>query len=308
MAGTKTYTDKNVVATSLLVSISDVLLNLIVALITGSRVILAQAFQGFSDLTTAAILYTGVVRSKRKADAKHPLGYGREIFFWVLIAAMFMFIGTGLITLFIGIQQIILAEELDTTWLALFMAMFGLTTNFYAFRKSLVRMHRNIGRRSLWRQFRDSSMIETKATFIVDFLGTTSAALGLVSLLLYALTGNARFDGAGSALVGLSMMLAAVFLVLDVRDLIVGKAVPLSIIRKIRSATLKHEEVEEILDLRTLYLGSSNIMILMEVHLNENLRTNQIEKLIDAIRRDIQARVPHAYHLQIEVETPDSEL
>jgi divalent metal cation (Fe/Co/Zn/Cd) transporter len=160
----------------------------------------------------------------------------------------------------------------------------------------------------MWRVFRSSPLIETKATFIVDFLGTVSAVFGLVALTAYQVTGYVQFDGIGSVLVGLTMMIASVVLVLDVRDLIVGKSVPDEITRKIRSTTLKHREVEEILDLRTLYLGSEKILILLEVHLNENLRTNEIEHLLDSIRISIKNEIPQAYHLQIEVETPDNEL
>lgn len=283
------------------------LLNLLVALITGSRTMLAQAFQGLSDLTTAAVLYAGVIRSRKQPDANHPLGYGREIFFWVLVAGMLMFIVTGSLTLYFGAQQILEPGVIDRTGLAFAMLSFGLITNAYAFSKSFRRLHRHT-RTSLWRQFRDSPMIETKATFIVDFLGTASALLGFVALGIYVITGDVRFDGLGGVLIGVSMMVAALVLVFDVRDLIVGKSVAPWVVKKIRAATLRHPEVEEILDLRAIYLGSSKIMVLLEVHLHESLTTNQIERLIDRIRADIQADVPHAYHLQIEVETPDGEL
>jgi len=308
MISKKRLTDTNVVGTSLIVSVSDVVLNLLVSLITGSTAVLAQALQGISDLTTAGILFAGVTRSKRLPDKAHPLGYGREIFFWVLIAGMFMFIGTGLFTLYVGLRQVLDPGIIENVWLAFAMLSFGFLTNFYAFQKSFRRLHHRASSHSMWRQFRDSPMVETKATFIVDFLGSLSAAFGLVALFTYVVTGDVRFDGLGGMFVGVSMMIAAVILVLDVRDLIVGKSAPNWIVKKISSATLSHPEVEEILDLRALYLGSSKIMVLLEIHLNENLTTNEIEKLIDKIRVDIKKKVPHAYHLQIEVETPDNEL
>ena len=303
----KKYSDSNVVGTSLIVSVSDVVLNLIVGLFTGSTVIIAQSLQGLSDLITAAILFVGVKRSRKKPDKKHPLGYGREIFFWVLLASVLMFMGTGLYTTYLGLGQIINPGEINNIGIGYIMLTFGLITNYYAFRKSNIRL-RGRKRVSTWRVFKSSPLIETKATFIVDILGTISAIFGLVAVTLYAVTGFVQFDGVGSVMVGLTMMIAAVVLVLDVRDLIVGKSVPIEITRKIRSTTLKHEEVEEILDLRTLYLGSEKIMILLEVHLNEDMDTNGIEHLLDEIRLSIKTKIPQAYHLQIEVETPDNEL
>ncbi len=303
----QTYSDTNVVGTSLIVSVSDVLLNVLVGVLTGSTVVFAQSLQGISDLLTAAVLYTGVRRSKRKADKKHPLGYGREIFFWVLIAGVVMFIGTGFITLNLGIDQFTNPGEIDSVYIAFIMLTFGFLTNLYAFRKSVKRL-RGRQRKNIWRVWRGSSLIETKATFIVDFLGTASAAIGLTALGLYALTGDVKFDGLGTMFVGITMMIAAVVLVLDVRDLIVGKAVPDNINRKIRSSAMSHKEVEEILDLRTLYLGSEKLLVLLEVHINDQMTTNQIEHLIDRIRAKIRKEIPQAYHLQIEVETPDDEI
>jgi cation diffusion facilitator family transporter len=303
----KKYSDYNVVGTSLVVSVSDVVLNLIVGLFTGSTVIIAQSLQGLSDLITASILFIGVKRSNKIADKKHPLGYGREIFFWVLIASVLMFMGTGLYTSYMGIKQIINPGEITNIGIGYVMLTFGLLTNYYAFQKSNVRL-RGRKRKNIWIIFRSSPLIETKATFIVDFLGTVSAVFGLFAITAYLLTGNVQFDGAGSVLVGSTMMIAAIVLVLDVRDLIVGKSVPDDINRKIRNTTLKHKEVEEILDLRTLYLGSEKIMVLLEVHLNENMNTNGIEHLLDNIRLSIKKEIPEAYHLQIEVETPDNEL
>ena len=57
--------DVRVVLTSFVVSIFDVALNLLVALVTGSTVMLSQALQGLSDLITGGILFMGVKRSKR---------------------------------------------------------------------------------------------------------------------------------------------------------------------------------------------------------------------------------------------------
>lgn len=307
MSETK-LSEKNVVGTSLIVSISDVGLNLIVGLITGSQSVIAQSLQGLSDLMTAIILYAGVLRSARKPDRKHPLGYGREIFFWVLLASVLMFVGTGLVTLFLGMRQILFPHVVENIPLALGMLIFGLVTNLYAFSKSWKRFGQQAGRKSIGKYFLESAIVETKATFIVDFLGTISAIFGIFALVIYSLTGIVAFDGLGAVMVGLSMMVAAIVLLLDVRALIVGKSVPANISARIRKATLTHPQVEEILELRSIYLGSKNILVLLELHLKENLNTNQIEKLIDHIQADIKKSVPHTYHCQIEVETPDHEL
>ncbi len=305
----KIPSDKQVVGTSLAVSTSDVLLNFIVGLVTGSQTMVAQALQGLSDLVTASVLYVGVKRSEKKPDARHPLGYGREVFFWVLIAGMFMFMGTGFLSFYLGYQQIIDPGEVEFIGLAFAMLSFGLLTNGYAFSRSMIRLRDSGKGKAAWkRQLLGSSLIETKATFTLDFLGTISAAFGIIALGLFLLTGDARFDGFGGMLVGLSMMASAGALIFDVKGLIVGRTAPPATQAKIEQIAETHKHVQDVLDLRTIFLGSARMLILLEVHLDDGLDTDTIEKILDEIKADLMKQIPAAYHIQVEVETPDSEL
>ena len=108
----KQISDLRVVATSALVSVSDVVLNIVIAIVTGSTVMLSQALQGVSDLVTGAILFFGVKRSRRSADVNFQFGYGREVFFWVLVAGIVMFVGTGGISLYLGYKQFVNPSQL----------------------------------------------------------------------------------------------------------------------------------------------------------------------------------------------------
>ena len=63
------------------------------AVVTGSSAVLAQTFANVADLGVQVFLVIAVVTSARAADASHPLGYGRERFFWSLFAAIGVFTG-----------------------------------------------------------------------------------------------------------------------------------------------------------------------------------------------------------------------
>src|SRR5690606_17172325 len=126
---------------------------------------LSQALQGMSDLITGAILFFGVRSSKRAPDQRYQFGYGREVFFWVLIAGIIMFLGTGGLSLFFGIQQVISPDPVENLPIAFIMLIFGFSTNFYAFRLSVRRL-REAGSGKWWRELRHSSVVETKATLL----------------------------------------------------------------------------------------------------------------------------------------------
>lgn len=299
--------DLRVVATSAGVSVLDVTLNVVVAILTSSTVMLSQALQGLSDLITGGVLFVGVKRSRRQGDNKFQFGYGREVFFWVLVAGVIMFAGTGLASFWFGYQQVINPTPVENVWLAFCMLTFGLASNGYALSLSVKRL-RQQGKTKHWlRHLLRSSIVETKATFVIDFLGTSSTVFGLLALGLFVLTSDARFDGAGSITIGLSMMLAALLLIHDVRDLIVGKAVDKQTTEEIINATLQVAGVNEVLDLRTMYLGSERLLVVLEVHIADGLDTDTIELITDKIKHRVKRLVPIVHHIQVEIETPDSD-
>jgi cation diffusion facilitator family transporter len=304
----KQLTDVRVVATSLTVSITDVTLNLIVAIITGSTVMLSQALQGFSDLITGGVLYIGVRRSKRTADMDYQFGYGREIFFWVLLAGIFMFMGTGGLSLLFGYRQFVNPDGIENLPLAIGTLLFGLFTNGYALSLSIRRLHNIEEKSNWWQQLLKSSIVETKATMLIDFMGTAAAVIGFVTLMTYAATGNARLDGLGSIIIGLSMMAASLLLIRDVRDLIVGRSVDHDITEQIIGATMTVDGVRSVLDLRTMYLGSAKLLVIIEVHVDDGLETDHIEQIVDNVKLVVSRSIPQVEHIQVEIETPDHEL
>ncbi len=95
-----------------------------------------------------------------------------------------------------------------------------------------------------------------------------------------------------------------VFLILSIKDLLIGKSASLEAEAAIRKATMRVKEVKNVLDLKTMHIGSEKLLVNMEVHLTNNLTTDQIEKLVDKIKENIAKEVPAVKHIQVELEAP----
>ena len=219
-----------------------------------------------------------------------------------------MFLGTGGLSLYFGWQQFVDPNPVENIWLAFIMLTFGLCTNGYAFSLSLRRLHMLRPGVSWWHQLLSSSVVETKATFLIDLLGTSAVLLGIIALGTYVVTGSPSFDGLGSVAIGLSMMLVATLLIRDVRDLIVGKAVEPEVIKRIIGAAQSVHSVRSVLDIRTMYLGSERILVILEIHVMDGIETDEIEMIVDKVKEVVQQNVPEAHHIQVEIETPDHEI
>ncbi len=271
---------RRVIITSFLVDLSDVVFNMGVAALTGSVVMLAEAMQGGADLLTSALLLVGLRRAGRRANKQFRFGHGRELFFWVLMAGVIMFILTATLSFWFGLQRVWHPEPIDHLWLTYLALGLGLATNGYAFSLSLRRLRGAHVGPSMWQHFRHSSLIETKTTLVLDLLGTVASLCGFAALGLYAFTGNARFDGVGSMAIGLATAVLAVMLISSVKDLLIGRSATSDIEDRIRGAALEVNGVKRVLDLRTMYLGSERLLVNLEVYMEGGLETRQIDKVM----------------------------
>src|SRR5688572_19604806 len=89
----------------------------IAAVMTGSGAMLAETIHSGADCANQLLLLLGVKRSEKPADASHPLGYGRVLYFWSFIVALLLFSGGGVFSLYEGIHKLHSAELPDSVWL-----------------------------------------------------------------------------------------------------------------------------------------------------------------------------------------------
>ena len=299
----KRLSSGRVIGTSFVVDFSDIVLSVIVALLSGSVVMLAEAVQGAADLLTSGLLLIGVRQSRQRADKEHAFGYGRAIYFWTLLAAVIMFAGTATLSIHYGWERFLNPHPITNLPLALLVLAIGFCSNSYALYLSALRLKNQEHSRSLLSALIVSDLIETKATFVLDLMGTTAAAFGLISLLAYHFTGNLRLDGLGAVLIGATIAVLAFWLIVEVRDLLIGRSARPETEAKIKNAVLKHLGVREVLDLRTMYIGAERLLVNIEVKLAPGLTTIKIEHLMDAIKVGVKQAVPSVHHVQIELES-----
>lgn len=293
-----------VITISFLVDLIDIVLSLAVAILTGSIIMVSQTLEGISDLIASGLLLVGLIRSNQKEDREHPFGYGREIYFWALLSAIIMFTVTATLSIYFGWKRFMAPEIVRNINLAFFVLGLTTLTNGFAFFLSLKRLLRNRSVFQVLRIFFRSSLIETKTTFILDLIGMSASIIGMISLIIYKLSGDYRLDGLGAILIGVSLTILAFILLVGVVDLIVGRSASLETEDKIRKAALNTPEVEKVLGLKTLHIGSEKLLVNIEVHLDHDLTTREIEDLIVKIKDDIKKEVPEVKHIQVELEIP----
>src|SRR5687768_7634730 len=191
---------KRAILTSFLVDLGDIALNVTAMIITGSVVLLAEALEGGSDLVASGLLFVGLRISKKRANKKHPFGFGKALFSWTLLSAMVMLVfGAGL-SFYFGLKRFLDPHDIEKIGLAYLALSISICTNGYALSVSTRRLLHKEPLRDLFKIFFNSAHVETKNTFVLDFTGTSAALIGFISIVIYQISGNKQFDGIGGML------------------------------------------------------------------------------------------------------------
>src|SRR5665213_414840 len=175
---------------------------------TGSSAMLAEAIHSLVDTVNEALLLYGLRRAARPADAEHPFGYGRELYFWSFVVALLIFaLGAG-VSLYEGVARLLHPVPLERPAVIFIVLLFSLLFEGASWLVGMRAFRATMRTANWWEAFRRS---KDPPTFIVVFedsaaiLGIFAAAAGTAAALL---TKDPRWDGAAS--LAIAVILAAV--------------------------------------------------------------------------------------------------
>ncbi len=108
MAGTSKIAIYGAIAANSAIAVSK----FTAAFFTGSSAMMSEGIHSLVDTGNGILLLYGIRRGKRPPDARHPFGYGNEIFFWSFVVAILIFALGGGIAIYEGIQHLLHPREL----------------------------------------------------------------------------------------------------------------------------------------------------------------------------------------------------
>lgn len=297
----KDISTRKVILTSLTVNIIDILTNLVIAILTGSMVMIVETIQGVADFISVALVYIGFKKSQSSPSALYPLGRGREIYFWTLLASLFMLGITATMSFYFGFQRFLHPEPVENLFLAYSILVLSILTNGYSLSLGVKKLKSSTSGQGLVKLFFKSNYIEIKTTLVSDLIGTSVAVCGLLSLIFLKYTGDLRFDGIGAMAMGMLLGMLSFILILGSKSFLIGRAATREVHARIKESVDKFPEVQKITELKTIYIGSEKILVLLDLNFENKLSTDKIEKLVQDIKKTVEADNPEVSEIQVEL-------
>lgn len=275
--------------------------------ISGSAALLAEGAHSVADTTNQVFLLVSLRSSKSPPDQKHPYGYGQDRFFWTFLVAVGLFVAGAVFSIYEGISKITSGSEGGESFLASYIVL-GAAFIFEG--SSLFITSREFRRAARQKgiSFRQHFKTTRNTTIKVPLYEDTAALIGLfvagVGIFLTQMTGSVIFDGIASIVIGLVLIVVAWELGTDSRALLIGEAVLPEDQQRLRETMTSFPEVTQVLRLLTMHLGPDSVLVNAEIHVVDELTTDQIENLLEKITRAIHKELPEITQTFIELHPP----
>jgi cation diffusion facilitator family transporter len=264
------------------------------AALTGSPALLAETLHTIADAGNEVLLWIALRRSRRAADASHPLGYGPERYYWALLAAVGMFVVGGTLSIWEGIHALIEPPPLDTFWVGVIVLVIAVVLDSVSRAVALRQLRRQAAERGvtvreLLRETPDPTVVTVYLEDSVDVLG---AALALVALVLHRVTGSALPDALVTIVIGLLLVYVALKLTSRNRQLLANQAIPERYMAQIRERLAAATGVDGIERLEAVYLGPGEVLVAADVRMRPDLSGDDVTAVLAEIRRTTAREAP----------------
>ena len=287
--------------------------NLMIAIIkfvaafqSGSSAMFSEAIHSVVDTCNQGLLLFGLHRSRRKADTNHPLGYGKELYFWAFIVALLIFSVGGGVSIFEGVHKLSSeSHSIQNPMMNYIVLGFSMLFEGYALWVAVREFNKNRGNTPFFQAIRDSKDPAVFTVLLEDSAALIGIILAFIGILLSHVFHFYIADAIASICIGILLCLVAWFMAVETKSLLLGESASVKVEQQIRTilAVDTRSDIDKINEILTLQASPESIFVVMSLDFSDSLTSAQVEKLVSDLEKDIKKNCPDVHKIFIEAQS-----
>ena len=239
-------------------------------------------------------------RAARPPDELHPLGHGRELYFWSFIVTLLIFaLGAG-VSVYEGISHVMAPVPMSNTVVNYVVLSLAFVFEGVSWRVAIKEFRSAKGDRGYFeavRQSKDPTMFMVLFEDTAALIGVIIAVVGIALSETFDLP---VLDGAASIGIGILLGVVAIFLAREAKGLLIGEPAALEVVSSICAIARAHPGVERSNGLFTVHLGPDQIVAAISVDFVDTLSAADVEAIVAAIEERVRNVHPEIVLLLIK--------
>ncbi len=270
--------------------------------LTGSAAMLAESIHSVADSGNQVLLLIGARRARHEATEEHPFGFSRARYYYAFLVAIVLFTVGGLYALYEAWHKFSHPEPLDAwLWVPIVVLCVAIVLEGLSFRTAVRESNKVRGSLGWVGFIRHSRGPELPVVLLEDLAAMTGLVFALVGVSMTIVTGDGRWDAAGTAAIGLLLVIVAVVLGRETKSMLIGESATPEDIARIRAA-FAASSLGDVIHLRTMHLGPDDVLVAAKVAARGSTPLAQVAKAVDEAEAKIREAVPAARLIYIETD------
>jgi cation diffusion facilitator family transporter len=267
---------------------------------------LSEGVHSLVDTINELLLLYGIRRAARPADIKHPLGHGRELYFWSFIVALLVLVFGAAVACYQGISHILHPLPMRNAFANYIVLGVSFVFEGFSWWVGLQAFRASQGKQGFFEAFRNSKDPTTFTVLFEDtaaLLGLLIAAVGIAASQIW----NApSLDGLASIGIGVVLLVSSLLLARETKDLLIGEPARPHMREAILRIAADDRDVLHANGVLTVQLGPHQIVAALSIEFREELSTNQIEECVDRIEAAVKLALPQVTNLFVKPQNAET--
>ncbi len=227
----------------------------VAAVVTGSGAMLAEAIHSVADAGNQLLLILGLRQTRKAPTDDHPLGFGKSIYFWSFLVAVILFSVGGMFSVYEGTHKLMHPSPLTYPWVAIGVLVFAIIAESVSLWGCMREVNKERHGRTLIQWFKNSRSSALIVVFGEDVAALLGLMLALLAIVATMLTGNPLWDALGTISIGVLLIVIAVFVAVEVKDLLIGQSIEPKYLAEIKQFLAQRAEILEVYNVLTMQFG-----------------------------------------------------